>query len=189
MTQPVEIPAELLVDGHATPMVRRQVATQATLDMFRGKAFSWSGGKTCLHLMHAHLRHCGVKVPRLPTVRSALGAKRALDKRSCANIAEVIDSLELERLPAPAMMTIGDLAYRSSADGFGGVLVCVGANQLLGWADAVAVSEEDEGEIVPNCEVLIMALDQVEACWRVPIGPNLVPGVGADAGADEGAEA
>lgn len=169
MTQPVEIPAELLVDGYATPMVLRQVATQATLDLFRGKLFTWSGRKTCLHLMHAHLRHCGVKVQPLPTVRSALGAKRALDKRGCANMAEVIDSLELERLPAPAMMTIGDLAYRSSADGFGALLVCVGANQLLGWVDAVTTREEDEGEPVPNCEVFIMALDQVEACWRVPL--------------------
>ena len=62
----VEISAELLEAGTGSPLVRRQYATQATLDRFRGKAFSWSGGKTCLHLMHAHLRHCGMRVPPLP---------------------------------------------------------------------------------------------------------------------------
>lgn len=168
----VEISAELLEAGTGSPLVRRQYATQATLDRFRGKAFSWSGGKTCLHLMHAHLQHCGVKVPRLPSVRSPLGAKKALARRGCANMAEVIDSLGIERLPAPAMLTVGDLAYRSSADGMGGVLICVGANQLLGWTEIVAASAEDEGEAQEGCEVLIMTLDQVEACWRVPIGPN-----------------
>lgn len=169
MTVPVDIPQDLQAEGQAAPMVLRQQATQATLDLFRGRAFSWSGGKTCLHLMHAHLQHCGVKVPRLPTVRSALGAKRALDRRGQASMAEVIDSLGLERLPAPAMMTIGDLAFMPSADGFGGVLVCVGPNQLLGWAEIVRASEDDEGEAVEGCEVFIMTLDQVEACWRVPL--------------------
>lgn len=187
MTVGVDIPEDLQAAGAAAPMVRRQLATQATLDQFRGRAFSWSGGKTCLHLMHAHLRHCGVKVPRLPTVRSPLGARRALDRRGQANMAEVIDSLGLERLPAPAMMTVGDLAYRSSADGFGGVLICVGAGQLLGWAELVAASEDDAGEAVEGCEVFIMALDQVEACWRVPIGPHpLGEAAGEESASDEG---
>lgn len=155
-------------DGVATSaLVRRQHATQSTLDAFRGKLFSWSGQKTCLHLLHAHLVNCGFKVPRLPAVRSPLGAKKALARRNCANMAEVIDSLGLERLPAPAMMTIGDLAYRSSDDGMGGVLVCVGSGQLLGWVDSVAPSEGEAGEVVQSCEVFILSLDQVEAAWKV----------------------
>lgn len=169
MSKPVEIPAELLADGAAAPLVRRQVATQATLDAFRGKQFSWSGGKTCLHLMYAHLVHCGVKVPPLPKVASPLAARRVLKRRGEANMAEVIDGLGIERLPAPAMLTVGDLAYRSSEDGMGGVLVCVGPNQLLGWVEEIAANESDEGQAVQRCEVFIMTLDQVEAAWRVPI--------------------
>lgn len=169
MRRPVEIPAELLTEGAAAPMVRRQMATQATLDAFRGKVFSWTGGKTCLHLMYGHLANCGVKLPRLPKVNSPLGAKRALAKRECGNMADVIDSLGLVRLAAPAMMTVGDLAYRSSEDGMGGVLVCVGPQQLLGWVDRVAAAEGEEGAAVPNCEVFIMALDQVEVAWKVPL--------------------
>lgn len=151
------------------PLVRRQHATQATLDAFRGKLFSWSGQKTCLHLMHAHLVNCGVKVPRLPAVRSPLSAKKALARRKCANMAEVLDSLGLERLPAPAMMTIGDLAFGASEDGFGSIAVCVGSGQLLGWTDRIAQNAEEEGQAVQTCEVLIMSLDQVDAAWRVPL--------------------
>jgi len=169
MKEPVAIPADLLAEGAAVPMVRRQLATQSTLNAFRGKVFSWTSGRTCLHLMYRHLTNCGVKLPQLPKVASPLAAKRALIRRKCANIAEVIDSLGIDRLHAPAMMTVGDLAYRSSEDGFGGVLVCVGPQQLLGWVDRVASNEAEEGEAVPHCEVFIMKLDQVEAAWKVPL--------------------
>lgn len=164
------IPDELLAAGQAAPLERRRVATQATLDAFRGRVFSWTGGKTCLHLAHAHLKACGVKVPRLPTVRSPLGAAKALKARGWANMAEVLDGVGLERLPAPAMMTVGDLAFRSSEDGFGAVLVCVGHGQLLGWVEGVATSAGEEAEAVQTCEVFILTLDQVEAAWSVPMG-------------------
>lgn len=138
-------------------LLRRQQATQATQDKYRGRLFDWKRSRTCIHLLRSHLRAMGHKVPKVPPVTSAVSARRVMDAQGWKTCADLIDGLGLERI-APAMMLPGDVAYRWSEDGFGGVLICVGPHKVLGWFD----NEETEGKLV----VMDMSFDQLEAAWR-----------------------
>ncbi|WP_408585905.1 DUF6950 family protein [Novosphingobium sp.] len=112
-------------------LIRRQEALGHTLAKYRGKQFDWSRGHTCVHMARFHLRKLGHKVPKLPPLRSALGARRALDANGWADVREMLGSL-LPEIP-PATMLPGDLVTADSEDGFGGILICAGPHKLLGW--------------------------------------------------------
>jgi len=135
--------------------LRRQKAMQATEARWRWQVADWKARCTCLHMLHFHLKAMGHKVPRLPAVRGPLAARKALAERGWANMAELMDAQGFERV-APAAMRVGDVAYRSSADGLGSVMLCVSAHKLLGWF------END-----PRMVVMDMSFDQVEAAWKV----------------------
>lgn len=135
-------------------LVRRRDATQATEDRFRWKVADWKTQTTCLHMAHFHLKAMGVKVPRVPPVRGPIAARKLLDRHGWADMAAVIDAQGLERI-APAMMLVGDLAYRASADGLGSVMICCGPHKLLGWF------END-----PRMVIMDMSFDQIETGWR-----------------------
>lgn len=116
-------------------LIRRQLATQATLDKFRGKPFDWAKGRHCGALLRFHLAAMGHPKPKLEQMRSALGARRALAARGCADMAEICRLfLNLEAI-APARMLMGDLVVSASADGIGGVLICAGPNKVFGWSE------------------------------------------------------
>lgn len=134
-------------------MVRRQAATSATLDRYRGKVFDWSKGITCVHLARYHLRQMGHQPPSLPRIRSAFAAKQEMKARGWSGVADMLDGI-LPRI-APAQMLIGDLTVAKSEEGLGAIFICAGPHKLLGWR-----------EDAPALVVLDVTLDQVEAAWR-----------------------
>ncbi len=134
-------------------LIRRQHATNATMNRYRHKAFDWRTGITCVHLARFHLKQMGRKVPTVPRIRSEFAAVREMKARGWANVAEMLDSM-LERIP-PAAMTLGDLAVTKSADGIGAILVAVGASKLIGWR------EDAEGMVI-----LDVTLDELDGAWR-----------------------
>jgi hypothetical protein len=149
-------------DPQPHPALARKRATDATLARYRGRLFDWKKGATCLHLAAFHLRAMGHKVPALPRVRGIIGARRALDAHGWPTVAEMIDAQGLPRIAAAAMLP-GDLAFRRSVDGLGGLLVCVGPHKLAGWFPENTRAELGADVLV----VMDMSFDQVEACWRI----------------------
>lgn len=112
-------------------LIRRQQATQATMDRYRRKVFDWKTGVTCVHLARFHLKAMGHKVPTVPRIRSALAAKRALESNGWAGVEAMLDSM-LPRI-APAAMLLGDLATVPGSDGMDCILVCAGPQVVMGW--------------------------------------------------------
>lgn len=110
--------------------IKRRDATQATLDKYRDKPFSWEKGHTCLHMLRFHLRQMGHKPEPLPRVKSAIGARRALDKRGWKDVGDMLDSF-LVRIPH-ATMLLGDVAMFQSYDGFGAITISMG-DKVMGW--------------------------------------------------------
>lgn len=135
-------------------LLRRKEATEKTLARYRGKAFDWSTGITCVHLARAQMRAMGHRPPTLPRFRSMLGAKKAMAERGWANVTEMLDSM-LPRI-APAQMLLGDIAALPDAEGLGSLMVCAGPHKLMGW-------REDAAELV----VLDVTLDELAGAWRV----------------------
>lgn len=136
-------------------LVRRQVATQATMAKYRNKQFSWDGGVTCVHMARSHLRKMGHKLETLPRLRSIVAANRALKERGWATVTEMLDAQPSLMRVAPAAMLLGDIAVVASPEGLGSIFVCAAANKLIGW-------REDYLEMV----VLDVPFDQIEAAWR-----------------------
>lgn len=137
-------------------LLRRADGTRATLAKFRGKPFDWARGMHCAALLRFHLKKMGHPVPPLPPLRSAVGARRALDGFGVADMAALCAGpLKLEPI-APAAMLMGDLAIGGSADGIGGVLICAGPHKIFGW------SEE-----VPKLVIWDAPFDQFERAFRV----------------------
>jgi hypothetical protein len=133
-------------------LLRRQQATMLTLAKYRDKAFDWKAGHTCLHLLRFHLRKMGHKPEPLPRIRSAIGAKRALQVRGWNDVGDMLDTI-LPRI-APASMALGDVAMLRSGDGFGAITICAGLLKVLGWHDDA-----------PGMKVL--EPHEIEGAWRV----------------------
>lgn len=134
-------------------MLRRQRAVLATLARYRGKAFSWREGITCVHLARAHCKHMGHTVPTMPRFRSAMTAREALAARGWADVPAMLDSL-LVQIP-PAAMALGDVAVLPGEDGLGAIYICAGPRRLFGWIEGEPLPQMIE----PNLEELI--------AWRV----------------------
>lgn len=113
-------------------MIRRQQATQRTLERYRPKRFDWRTGVTCVHLARFHLKAMGHPVPTVPRIRSALAARRALQTNGWGSVPEMLDSL-LPRI-APAQMLLGDLATVPDSEGFDSILICAGPQKVMGWS-------------------------------------------------------
>jgi len=111
-------------------LLKRQHATQATLDKYRDVPFDWAEGKTCLHMARFHLRQMGHRPEGLPRIRSAIGARRALDLRGWANVGDMLDAL-LPKISS-AQLWLGDLAMLDSGDGFGAIVISLGG-KVMGW--------------------------------------------------------
>lgn len=134
--------------------VRRQNATKKTLERYKGKAFDWAKGITCVHMARAHLRNMGHRPPGLPRFRSALGAKKAMQERGWQSVTEMLDSL-LPRI-APAQMVLGDIAVVPGDAGMESIMISVGPRKVMGWlpdGSAVVVYDAPASEFT--------------AAWRV----------------------
>lgn len=143
--------------GALPELDRRREATQATLDKFIGKPFSWQKGRHCVAMAHYHLRQMGYrspKLPPLPRVRSPIAARQELTKRGFASVSDWLDSF-LIRIP-PAMMRLGDIAVTPGDEGFDAILIRTAPRKLLGWLpDGSAVVNYDAG------------LEDLTGAWRV----------------------
>lgn len=132
----------------------RRVATQKTLDAFRGRIFEW-GETNCAHLAHAHLVNCGHAPPEVPKFDTALGAARALRSLGFASMVELFDSM-LERRPSVGFMRLGDIALVEGEAGLDAALICAGPLKVFGW-------REDRSELA----VIDVNLDALTAAWSV----------------------
>jgi hypothetical protein len=120
-----------------TPLTRRVIATQATVDAFRRTAFAW-GRNDCARLAAHVLKGLGHKprLTRFGPYRSPITARKALQRHGFQTLADVLDDLGLPRIP-PAAALPGDIL------GFGhpdqpllvGLAVAVGNGRLLGFMD------------------------------------------------------
>jgi hypothetical protein len=117
-------------------LLRRQNATADSMRKFRSKEHDWKKGDTCVHLARFHLRRMGHSVPKLPPIASMLAAKRALEARGWATVADMLDAQPGLARITPAAMLLGDLAAAPSEDGMGALLVHIGMGRLMGWHDS-----------------------------------------------------
>lgn len=185
--KPLRARKEALRKRHQLPEpVRRQEATQATVDKFKGQPFDWNEGVHCVKLAHYHLKQMGWRSPKLPTlpvVHSALAAKKAMKARGWDTVEEMLDQVlgKGSRIP-PAMMQLGDMAVVEGDAGFGAVFLCVGPRRLAGWSEAEVsiptVEEQDRffAELLAEADSLAAMqraspkandLDPYEAAERV----------------------
>lgn len=112
----------------------RVEATNKTLAKFKGRAFDWKTGATCVHLLRAQLLAMGHKPPRIPQFRSALGARKALERMGHDNLAELLDGLLL-RIPVSRML-VGDVALVPGEPPFDAVVIYAGGSKVIGWHGA-----------------------------------------------------
>jgi hypothetical protein len=137
----------------APELVLRQRATGKTLAHYSARPFDWRRQATCLHMARFQMKAMGHNPPRMPPVRSALRARRELDKRGCANVIALLDQL-LPRI-APAEMRLGDLAaLPGDPEGNEGwldsILINVAPRKFAGWhpdSYLMAVMDIDLGHV------------------------------------------
>lgn len=134
-------------------LLRRKRATEATRDRYLGRPFAWKAGHTCVHLARYHLRQMGHKPPKLPQLRSALSARRALDAGGWDDVEAMLDSI-LPRI-APLEMRLGDLCTGPGEGGIAAIYVCIPPFKLLGW------HEEAEGAVIIDFDRSVLT-----GAWR-----------------------
>ena len=113
-------------------LLKRHAALQKVMDRYRHLPFSWADNRTCIHLLAAHLRAMGYKLPKMPKLDGPIAAKRELKKRGWASVEAMLDEL-LEPIPVAAMLP-GDVSILPSDDGLGGVLISLGSS-CIGYAE------------------------------------------------------
>lgn len=138
---------------------RRRRATARTLAHYQERSFDWRRQATCLHMARFQMKAMGHSPPRMPPLRSALRARRELERRGFDTVTELLDSL-MPRI-APAEMRLGDLAVipgdeAAGAAGFECVLINVAPRKFAGWhPDSFLMA------------VMDIALGNVTAAWRL----------------------
>lgn len=113
-------------------LLKRRDTTQATLDHFASRPFDWRAGATCVHLVRKQLVGMGHKPPPVKAFRSALMAKRALQSKGWANLAQMMNSLVTPIAPSRAIL--GDIVEMPSDDEtFGALAVVMGNGRIMGY--------------------------------------------------------
>lgn len=136
-----------------SPLERRAKAAQATLDHFRGKPFKL-GTRDCGRMVDYQLKRLGVRVkaPAAGSYRTAIAAKRELNKLGYKSLADLLDT-HFERIP-PAAALVGDVIEMPGAEGLSGLAIALGNGRV------VAYHEDCDGAEV--LQPLMMS-----AAWRV----------------------
>jgi hypothetical protein len=131
-------------------LVKRMLATQKTVDTFKGRAFR-DGRSDCVQLILAHSRHMGrpIKVPKYRDVKGAAGV---LKKLGFKTLAEAMDH-HFTRIDVSRVLA-GDIVEMPGANGFSGLTVSVGNGRVLGF-------HED----IEHCEILQPLL--ISGVWRI----------------------
>lgn len=111
-------------------LLRRKKATEKSLMKYKDKPFSWEDGSTCIHFVRSHAVNMGHKVPRLPRLKSEVGARFALKKNGWSGVSEMMN--EYFTPIAPANMLLGDVAVLRGEGDFEALVICAGL-KFLGW--------------------------------------------------------
>lgn len=122
-------------------MLARVAATQATVRRFQGRPFRF-GTTDCARLVAFHLKQLKlpVSLARAGSYRSALGARRALQRLGVASLAEALDAQGLARI-APAAAIVGDIVELPGEPPFGALSVAVGNGRVIGFHQDAAGAE------------------------------------------------
>lgn len=126
----------------APDLIRRQKALAKTMSKYRGRPFAWDGAN-CITALRSHLVAMGhKKLPPVPALSSALGAKRALADMGFDDVAALLDSLLLRTPPARALL--GDIILMRGPEdaphGLDAVTFATGGGKVAGWQeDAVGM--------------------------------------------------
>lgn len=116
-----------------SPLERRVVAAQATLDAYLHQPLVW--GRTDCARMAAHtLRQLGRSAPlaRFGRYSSPLGARRALLRQGYADMGAVLDGLGLLRI-APAARLPADIVALAGEDLPMSLAVALSNGRVLGY--------------------------------------------------------
>lgn len=134
------------------PMLRRQEATQATVDAYQRQPLEL-GKRDCARMTASHLKRLGhaVSLAKAGGYSTPIGAARALRKIGCRDLGEALDQLGLVRIP-PARAVMGDVFGLRAKDGGLALHIALDHNTSFGPI---------EGEFSPG------RVHEVEACWRV----------------------
>lgn len=143
---------EAVGNNPPSELERRAIATRATMERYRTKAFDWGNKATCLHMARFHMRKMGHKPPPIPAFSSALGAKKALKRAGFDSVVELMDSM-FPRI-GYASMLVGDLAAMAGDAGMEGIGVCAG-EKILAW------HEDAPDGIKP------LIVSEIVAAWRL----------------------
>ncbi len=136
-------------------MLDRKAIGDAAMARFQHQPFAY-GKNDCARLAAFVLRRRGhaVQLAKAGSYRTALGAKRGLERAGYETLADAIDAIGLPRI-APAAALPCDLVLIPGGESFGGAItIAVGNGRVLGY------HEDIEGADV---------LQPVEfvAAWRV----------------------
>lgn len=123
-----------------SPLERRRIATQRTVDQFLDKTMR-VGRRDCGQLLAFHLKAIGRGdlVPKLPKYTSWRGARQVLDRLGWSTVADAMQGVE--EIPAAAAL-MGDVvempALEDAGEGIapmGGVGIAVGNGAVLCYVD------------------------------------------------------
>ena len=131
-------------------LVKRVLATQKTVDAFKGRQFK-DGKADCIQLVLVHAKHMGrkISVPRYGDVKSAGGVLKALGFKT---LAQAMDK-HFTRID-PHSVLAGDIVEMPGANGFSALSICVGNGRVLGFHESI-----------PHCDILQPLM--ISGAWRI----------------------
>lgn len=132
-------------------LIERVMATQKTVEEFKGKKFDIRYGGDCIQLVIAHARHMGkkIKVPRYGSWRSAAEALRTI---GFDNLSAAMDE-HFRRIETYHVMA-GDIVEVPGNNGFSSLMIAVGNGRTLGFQ-----------EEIPHCDILQPMM--TSGAWRI----------------------
>lgn len=136
------------------PLVRRQMATTATMERFRGKHFAW-GSVDCAKMVAFHLKQFGIKVrlSKAGQYKTALGAGAALKRLGFDSLPAAMDGHGFERI-APAFALTGDIVSFPSDHPIGALGIVTGNGNMMAFHET------------EQCPV-VMSMNVIDHCWKV----------------------
>ncbi|WP_010338027.1 DUF6950 family protein [Sphingobium yanoikuyae] len=117
---------------------RRVEITQATLDHWTGRQFAW-GSADCARIAREHLKAMGrkVKIGARGGYKTALGARRMLQRMGHVDLAAALDAQLLPRIPLSMVME-GDIIAGEGVEAFHALGIYLGNQAVLGFQDGKA---------------------------------------------------
>lgn len=115
------------------PLERRHAAIEATMARYRGRPFLW-GKVDCAKVAAFHLKKLGypILISKAGAYHSARSARRAISRMGFDNLAALIDSLGLSRIPYSRLL-LGDIILNEGHAGIDAIGIYAGNGHVLGF--------------------------------------------------------